>query len=117
MTRKAIRAKTRMNNAKYKKQRRFMGFLYKLARRKLKDQKDGDLIVTGLCCRLQALEVPRDEFLAKGQQLAGGAAVLFSRNEISKVLPYCKRNCGTAPPILIMTSEFGKAYNENGIHT
>ena len=85
MSRKQQRAEQRIKYAKMRKKERFEDFLYKLARRRMKDPEEG--LRTVFYNIPMSLERPREEFMAAGQQLVGGRAVFFDTGELAKLLP------------------------------
>ena len=99
-TKKQRRAEYRIQYAKDKKTRRFRDFVYKVAVRRLKKPGDAAHLTQHFCCLPDSLEMPRDEFLSKGQQLCGGAAVLFDRGELIALLPSWTCSARNNPTIL-----------------
>lgn len=110
-TKRQHRAEQRIERAARKKAARVSEFAYKVARRRLEDPKDG--LCSGFCCMPDSLERPREEFLSEGQQLCGGAAVLFDRGVLNKLLPHwgCSER---RSPIVLMATYVRELYREDG---
>ena len=86
-TKKQRRSEERISHAKSRKADRFANFLFRVAKRQMENQEDAQNLTYNFCCRPDSLQRSRDEFVAAGQQLCGGAAVLFRRGELKELLP------------------------------
>lgn len=111
-TRKQQRAERRIGRAAGKRAARVNRFVHKVATRRLKDPSE-DLLGSGFCCLPDSLERPREEFLSEGQQLCGGAAVLFDRGVLEKLLPGWDCSNHKLPAVL-MATYVREHYREDG---
>ena len=110
-TRKQHRAEDRIERAARKKAARFNQFVHKVATRRLENPKE--FLNSTFCCLPDSLERPLEEFLSEGQQLCGGAAVLFDQGVLEKLLP----NWGCSDrkfPIVMMATYVREHFREDG---
>lgn len=112
-TKKQRRAELRIRRAKDRKVDRFYRFVNKVAVRRLKNPKDAGYLLQGFCCLPDSLEMPLDEFLSRGQQLCGGAAVLFDRDELPALLPSWACANRSSPAVL-STAYVREYFREDG---
>ena len=110
-TRKQQRAEQRIERAARKRAARADKFVHKVATRRLKNPSD--FLHSTFCCLPDSLERPTAEFLSEGQQLCGGAAFLFDRGVLEKLLPGW--NCSKRKsPIVLTATYIQEYYREDG---
>ena len=112
-TKKQQRAEARIEHAASRRARRVNKFVRKVAVRRLKNPGDANYLGSEFCCLPDSLEMPREEFLSKGQQLCGGAAVFFDRDVLGRLLP--NWTCSNRePPVVLMATYVQEYYQEDG---
>ena len=112
-TKKQENAENRIARSKQEKSTRFANFLMRLARRHMKDPA-GRRVNLNFCCRPNSLGMPRDQLMAKGQQLVGGKAAFFDRGELKALLSRRWDCQNRGRPTILLKSYIEGNYDVNG---